>query len=134
MDKVVLVRVPSPALHRLASAAAELQVPLLDVATGGGDACASIPLLNLPDWEVRRATLAARLEGAATFADGYALVSVVGDGLTTGSSLPRFLDVLATAGIPAPDRVVAGPLRLSALVRSPQLGETQRALHAAFVV
>jgi hypothetical protein len=106
--------------------------------------CASVPLLNVPDWEVRKARLAAEVreaagpEGALALTEGYAMVSVVGDGLTSGASLARFLDVLAPlvggggAGGSVPARVIAGPLRLSALVPSAGLAEAQRELHAAF--
>jgi hypothetical protein len=59
------------------------------------------------------------------------MVSVVGDGLTTsGAALSRLLDAL---GAGAMRRLVAGPLRMSALVPTDKLGEAQRALHAAFV-
>jgi hypothetical protein len=46
----------------------------------------------------------------------------------------RFLDAVGAEGEGRGlDRVTAGPLRLSALVRSARLSEAQRALHAAFV-
>jgi aspartate kinase len=136
MDRVVLVRAPSRDTRALAMAAAELGVPLLDVAVGASEACASVPLLNVPDWEMRRGKLEAQVRaagGAVTFEDGFAMVSVVGDGLTSGGSLPRFLDVLGPlVGGGMPERVVAGPLRLSALVPSVGLADAQRELHAAF--
>jgi aspartate kinase len=138
MDRVVLLRARAEALRTLAVAAGELQVPLLDLAAGSEEVCASIPLLNLPDWEMKRGALH-RACGAGTqmglgLEAGHAMVSVVGDGLTSGASLPRFLDVLAPlldGRMPA--RVTGGPLRLSALVPAGRLGDAQRALHAAFV-
>ena len=131
MDKVVWVRLPAERLRALADAAAGLELPLLDVGTSGAEACASIPLLNVPDWASRRRKLDGALEGSATFEEGLGMVSVVGDGLTTSSaSLPKLLDALGTG---VPRRVVAGPLRMSALVPSERLAEAQRELHAAFV-
>jgi aspartokinase len=68
-----------------------------------------------------------------TLEDGRALVSVVGDGLTTSArALPRMLAVLDEIGA-APAAVNAGPLRVSAVVPSDKLVDAQRALHAAFV-
>jgi aspartokinase len=101
------------------------------VGAWGDHACASIPLLNVPDWSRQRARLEAALEGSAKLDEGAAMVSVVGDGLTaSAASLPRFLDAVG-AGLLG--RVVAGPLRMSALVPSEQLESVQRPLHAAFV-
>jgi aspartate kinase len=131
MDRVVWVRLPAERLRALADAAAGLELPLLDVGTSGAEACASVPLLNVPDWASRRRKLEAALEGSASFEEGLGMVSVVGDGLTTiGTSLPRFLDA---TGAGSQRRIVAGPLRMSALVPSERLHEAERALHAAFV-
>jgi aspartokinase len=68
-----------------------------------------------------------------TLEAGCALVSVVGNELTTSArGLPRFLGTLAEAG--ATSRAVqAGPLRIAATIESSKLGDAQRALHAAFV-
>ena len=133
MDRVVFVRARPSSLGALLTAAAELQVPLLDVASWGDQACATIPLLNLPDWEARRARLDEHTRGALAFVAGLAMVSVVGDGLTTaGHGLPRFLEAMG-ASCGAPDRVVAGPLRIGALVESAKLDDAQRALHQTFV-
>jgi aspartate kinase len=131
MDRVVSVRLPASRLRALADGAAGLELPLLDVGSSGAEACASIPLLNVPDWATERRRLESALEGSASFEEGLGMVSVVGDGLTTtGAALPRFLD---TAGGGNFRRVVAGPLRMSALVPSERLVEVQRALHASFV-
>jgi aspartate kinase len=134
MDRVVHVSLPGPKLRSLAEQAVALEVPLLDVAAWGGVACATIPLLNLPDWNTSRERLEAALEGSLSISEGLAMVSVVGDGLTavdaSGASLPRFLDALGPGAAP---RVVAGPLRLSGLVPSDRLGDVQRALHERFV-
>jgi aspartate kinase len=91
--------------------------------------------LNLPDWERRRADLEARLGGAIALAPGAAIVSVVGDGLTTSErGLPRFLAALARAGVAeVPEAVVAGPLRIGACIDAERLTAAQRSLHAEFV-
>jgi aspartate kinase len=134
MDRVVHVTLPAAKLRSVAEHAASLELPLLDVGASGSEACATIPLLNVPDWDTRRGRLEAALEGALSLEEGLAMVSVVGDGLTTRgesrASFPAFLDAL---GPGARRRVVAGPLRMSGLVPSARLDETQRALHERFV-
>ena len=99
---------------------------------GSGEATCAIPLLNVPDWDASRARLQEKLRSVSLL-EGCALVSVVGDGLTTGArALPRFLGVLE--GVQAAPRALhAGPLRVAATLESGKLGEAQRALHAAFV-
>ena len=73
-----------------------------------------------------------KLRGLALESD-QAVVSVVGDGLTTGArALPRFLAVLAETGVTA-RAVHAGPLRIAATIDAARLADVQRALHAAFV-
>jgi aspartate kinase len=133
LDRVVHASLPVRDLRAFADLAGQLDVPLLDVAAGsGGDATCAIPLLNVPDWDGSRARLLEKLR-SLTLADGCALVSVVGDGLTTSAgALPRFLGVLE--GVQAAPRALhAGPLRVAATLESGKLGEAQRALHAAFV-
>lgn len=70
MDRVVFVRVPASRLRVLAELAAELELPLLDVGAWGDHACASIPLLNVPDWSRQSARLEAALEGSAKLDEG----------------------------------------------------------------
>jgi aspartate kinase len=132
LDKVVHARLPGAELRAFAEAAGALDVPLLDLAAAGDAATCAIPLANVPDWGARRAKLEERVRGLALEADG-AIVSVVGDGLTTGArALPRFLAALAEVGA-APRAVHAGPLRISATIDAAVLAPAQRALHAAFV-
>jgi aspartate kinase len=141
MDRVVLATVPASKLRALAEHAAALELPLLDVGAWGKEACAVLPLLNVPDWAARRAKLQAAVGGGLVLEEGLAMVSVVGDGLTTsGASLPRFLDALVFEGdllvegeARVPRRVVGGPLRLSALLPSARLDDAQRRIHAGFV-
>jgi aspartate kinase len=126
MDRVVLVSAKTA--EALATAAAGQGIPLLDVSASPAGARAAIPLLNLPDWDRRKAGLEAAL-GAASLAPGKALVSVVGDEL--GSSLPKFLDVLSSVGAKT-DGVVSTPLRIGAIVDAAALPDAQQALHRAF--
>jgi aspartate kinase len=135
LDKVVAIRARAQAARVLADAAADLEIPLLDLAVAGGELSAAIPLLNVPDWERRRVALDARTRGALAFVQGRAIVSVVGDGLTTGSrALPRFLASLASIGVNGdPEGLVAGPLRIGMCIDAELLAPAQRALHDEFV-
>jgi aspartate kinase len=131
LDRVVSARLEAAALRPFAELAGALDVPLLDVAAAGETVSCSVPLANVPDWGPCRA----RLEGVpgVTLEGDAAIVSVVGDGLTTSArALPRFLGVLAEAGV-RHRSIYAGPLRISATIDAPSLGAVQRALHAAFV-
>jgi aspartate kinase len=131
LDGVVHAKLRSADLPVFAEEAASLDVPLLDVAACGAEASAAIPLANVPDWERCRSAFAARM--SVTFESGRAIVSVVGDGLTTGArALPRFLSVLGEARART-HGVFAGALRMGAIIDSERLGDAQRALHEAFV-
>jgi aspartate kinase len=134
LDKVTRLRAEGAELGAVAEACGVLEIPLMDVAVAGGEAFAAVPLLNVPDWERKRAQLEARLPGIAV-APGAAIVSVVGDGLTTSSrALPRFLAALARAGVRgAPEALVAGPLRVAGCIDAEHLAPAQRALHDEFV-
>jgi aspartate kinase len=146
MDRVVSVTLSSSRLRAFGEHAAALGLPIVDLAAWGREASAVVPLLNVPDWAAKRRALEAALGEEHSLSEGLAMASVVGDGLTTsGTAFARFLDAVgageegsaATNPIEAPagaSRVIAGPLRLSALVRSSRLGAVERALHAAFVV
>jgi aspartate kinase len=134
LGQVVRLHARAGEIGALAEACAELAIPLMDVVVAGGAAFAAVPLLNLPDWEERRAELKKRV-GTVTLAPGAAIVSVVGDGLTTsGSALPRFLSALGRAGVKGvPEAVIAGALRIGACIDAEQLGAVQRSLHDEFV-
>jgi aspartate kinase len=132
LDRVVHARLPASELRAFAELAAELEVPLLDVASSGEAATCSIPLANVPDWGVCRARIDERTRGV-TLEGERGVVSVVGDGLTTSArALPRLLALLGELGV-TPRAVHAGPLRISATIEASALPATQRALHAAFV-
>ncbi len=132
MDRVVRITCATLHLARFAEAAAALELPLLDVSAAGAEATALVPLLNVPDWDHRRARLEQELGKTVALQEGCAVASVVGNGLTAGGGLGRFLAVLEGAGAPC-SSVFAGPLRLAATIPSEKLGDVQRALHAAFV-
>ncbi len=131
MDRLVLLSGPASMLPKLARRAAEIELPLADVAVEGARLHATVPLLNVPDWEGRRARLLEGLEGAIELTPGFALVSVVGDGLTTnGEGLPVFLEALGDIPV---RRLTGGPLRIGALIAAEHLTTAQQRLHAAFV-
>jgi aspartate kinase len=136
LDRVVHARLSSSALGAFGDLCATLDVPLLDVASFGEHASCAIPLLNLPDWASCRARLASHFaaKGASlALDDGRAIVSVVGDGLTTSAhALPKMLTLLEGAGI-RHYALHAGPLRIGATIAASDLAAAQRALHAAFV-
>jgi aspartate kinase len=135
LDRVVRVSARARDLVELSEACAAIGIPLVDVVVAGDAAFAAVPLLNVPDWEHARVELLARMKDAVTLAPGVAIVSVVGDGLTTsGRALPRFLGALARAGTARlPDAIVAGPLRIGACIDADGLAAAQRALHEEFV-
>ena len=128
MDRIALVLTDSKDMGRFLDVTAELDLPLVDAASSGGDASAVIPLLNVPDWEKRRSSLESRLGSALQITEALAMVSVVGDGL--GTSAARAWAALAPF---APQSFGAGPLRISATVPVEHTQAAQRALHALFV-
>ncbi len=132
LDKVVFVSLTGDG-SRLALACAEAELPLLDLTMSARSATAVVPLLNVPDFDARRRAVVDALGAAVRFEDGKALVSVVGDGLTTSAhAVPTFLAALAEAKAPHAS-LYAGPLRIGAVIDSAALGLAQKALHAAFV-
>jgi aspartate kinase len=131
MDRLVVLSGPASGLPALARRAAQIELPLADVAVEGSRVHATVPLLNVPDWEGRRARLLDGLGFALDLQAGFALVSVVGDGLTTnGEALATFVEALA--GTPL-YRLTGGPLRIGALLATEHLAAAQQKLHRAFV-
>src|SRR6185312_622589 len=126
MDRVVVVSFAENDAPHVLAALGELDVPFVDATSR----TAAVPLLNLPDWERRRAALESRVAGRATLEEGFAIASVVGDGLA--GAVGRFLAALGEHGC-EPRTLSAGPLRIAAAVPAAKLGDVQRALHAAFV-
>ncbi|WP_437686587.1 aspartate kinase [Sorangium sp. So ce176] len=130
---VVLARAPGGLrLDALVRAAGELGVSFRDLSLGPGGGAFVLPLLNVPDWQGAKRQLTALLPSLELI-EGLASVSVVGDGLTaTAEPLARFTEVLERSSI-APRFLVAGPLRLGALVDAADAAPAQRLLHASFV-
>ncbi|WP_437740551.1 aspartate kinase [Sorangium sp. So ce302] len=119
-------------LDEVLRVAGELGLGFRDLSFGHGGGAFVIPLLNVPEWQGARRKLAALLP-SLELVEGLAAVSVVGDGLSaTAEPLARFVEVLGRAGI-APRFMVAGPLRLGALVDAADVAAAQRLLHASFV-
>jgi aspartate kinase len=131
MDRLVHVSCPASSLSSLSKRAASLELPLSDVAMLEGRVYATVPLLNVPDWEGRKPRLLEGFEDAIELTAGFALASVVGDGLTTqGDALPLFLEALADIPV---RRLSGSALRISALIPTEYLEGAQKKLHAAFV-
>jgi aspartate kinase len=120
MDRVVLATYAKEDAAKVLETMAALDLPMIDATLES----ATIPLLNLPDWEARSSKLAAR--SPVKLEPGLSLVSVVGDGLSSG--VARFV---AALGCPAKS-LQCGPLRISATIPAEKQADAQRALHAAF--
>ncbi len=132
LDKVVFARFSGEA-ERFIRASSEAELPLLDLSIGTDGASAAIPLLNVPDFDARRRRLSVALGESLSLVDAKALVSVVGDGLTTSAhAVPAFLRALASVGA-LHSAITAGPLRIGAVIDAGKLSLAERALHAAFV-
>jgi aspartokinase len=131
MDRLVVIQGPSSLLPLLARRAADIELPLADVAAYGDRLHATVPLLNVPDWEGRRAKLMEGMTSALELTPGFAMVSVVGDGLTTnGEGLPMFVEALGDIPV---HRLMGSPLRIGALIAAEHLANAQQRLHRAFV-
>lgn len=130
---VIVARTRAGGLGPLLAATTQLELAVGDVVCAGDVASVHVPLLNVPDWS-RCAREIDRLTGGAVALEGpYAIVSVVGYGLTGASgALGKALAVLDGAGAP-PVLLSAGPLRISATIEPSKLADAERALHAAFV-
>ena len=132
-SNVILARAAVAGLASLLDAATALELSVGDVVCAGDDAFVHVPLLNVPDWTRCAREIDRRMAGAAAFEGPYAVVSVVGYGLTGASgALAKVLAVLGAAGA-SPVALSAGPLRISATIEPSKLDDAQRALHAAFV-
>ena len=132
LDKVFFASASDGA--RFVRACADADLPLLDLSIGGsGGATAAVPLLNVPDFDQKRRTVETALGALVRFEGDKALVSVVGDGLTTSTrTMPVFLEALAAAKASCAS-TYAGPLRIGAVIDARSLVAAQRALHDAFV-
>lgn len=103
-----------------------------DLLIAGTAGSALVPLLNVPS-PAEALALFQTAAGNVTLSPEVASVSVVGDGLA-GSAEPlmRFAAALERAGV-VPLGMVAGPLRLTAVVPVDKVADAQRAVHGELV-
>jgi aspartate kinase len=128
VSNVALARVPTSSLAKFLDVAASLELPVGDLVADGDQASVHLPLANVPDWN----RCVREVERVASVAGKYAVVSVVGYGLTGASgALARMLATLDEIGA-KPVCTSASPLRISATIDEPKLDAAQRALHSAF--
>ncbi len=128
MDRIALAELGVDGLPGLLEALTELDLPLYDANSAGGEASVVIPLLNVPDWDKRRAALARRAGPALKLSEGLSVVSVVGDGLGGRAALAW------RAFGPSLRAFHGGPLRLSGVVPAAESPAVVRALHERFCV
>jgi aspartate kinase len=131
-SNVMLARTKMTHLASFIEAATKLELSVGDVVSTGADALVHVPLLNVPDWARCVREFDTLTSGTAVIEGPYAVVSVVGYGLTGASgALGRALGVLQASGA-EPVAMSAGPLRISATIPPAKLDNAQRALHEAF--
>ena len=124
---VMLAR--TPALPGFLAAAHSTELAVGDIVAVKGEATVHIPLLNAPDFARCVKAIEEATAGSTRFEGPFAVVSVVGYGLTGASNaVHRVLEILGPV-----EALSAGPLRISATIPEAQLDDAQRALHAAFV-
>ncbi len=91
-----------------------------------------MPLLNVPS-PAKALEIFQSMVSTAEVSSDVASVSVVGDGLAGNAEpLQRFVGALGRAEV-AVLALVAGPLRLAAVVPVEKLPDAQRAVHAELV-
>jgi aspartate kinase len=130
LDRVCLVEFSTSRFAAMTRALEDSGLSVLDLEVRGDRAAFGVALLNAPDWSRCQAALLEAGGEGTLIHDERALVSVVGDGLTTGgAAMATFVGAVESF-----DRVVGSPLRLSALVPRAAIAEVQRRLHARFVV
>ncbi len=132
-SNVMLARAATGNLAPFLDAAAELELGVGDVVCAGDDAFVHLPLLNVPDFSRCAREIDRKTQGSVQFTGPFAVVSVVGYGLTGASgALARVLSTLQGVGVTSPAALSAGPLRISATIDPAKLDDAQRALHAVF--
>ena len=132
-NNVVVASLSRRTLASFVQVAGELDVALGDVVVSGDRATVHLPLLNVPDWQRCARELERALGADLSLAPGHAVASVIGYGLTASrGALPKVISVLDEAKV-EPVCLTAGPLRVGATVRSENLADIERRLHAAFV-
>ncbi len=126
---VVLVRAPAERASNLLAAARDLELEFRSFLLEGELCIGIVPLLNAPDFERRKALLAA-VSPSATIEGGFGVASLVGVG--AGSDPETLRTALALLPCPAV-RLTSSPLALSAVVPEARVDDAVRAWHAAFV-
>jgi aspartate kinase len=127
--KVALLRGDARSAAGALAAAAAAELTLRDLTLEGGRFVASLSLVNTPDFERARRTLAASLP-ELELVEGLAQLSVVG--VDVGSQPGSVATALAS--LPgAPHVFTSTPLRVSAILPDALLAEGERAFHRAFV-
>lgn len=130
LDRVVLAEGSAARLPNLTRALDDTGLSVLDLEVRQGRVAFGAALLNAPDWGACARALHEAGGSDFTLSEERAMVSVVGDGLATGgSAIAAFVGAVESV-----DRLVGAPLRLTALVPREALAESQRRLHARFVV
>jgi len=128
---IVLAKAPAALSRAVLSAVADAELTVRDTTLGAEHLTLTLPLLNAPDFERSRRALLTRLPNSLTLQDSCGEVSVVGVG--AGGDAARLDGVLAS--LPCePLLLVAGPLRVSAVLPEANLAVAERALHARFCV
>ena len=131
--RMVAVHAPAhrpEAIDDLVALLERLGLPFEDLVSDTTGASFVVPLVNVPAPE---GALAALRQAGLVVDEEVSTVSVVGDGFAaTGEPMRRFARAVREAGA-QPQRLVAGPLRLAAVIPAARAAEVQRALHAAFV-
>lgn len=103
-----------------------------DLVIAGTAGSVLLPLLNVPS-PARSLEIFSNEVPAARVLLDVASVSIVGDGLAgSAEPLARFVGALTRADVPALG-LVAGPLRLTAVIPVDKLGDAQRAVHGEFL-
>jgi len=133
LPRVAVMRVSAARLGEVLERAASLDVSVSDVVALDDAALVHVPLLNTPDWERSRRIVASEFGDDAIDLGTFAMVSVVGYGLTEPHGglvvMKQCLDRLDAKAV----CLSAGPLRLRATIAQEVLEEAQRVLHRAFI-
>ena len=131
--KILFVEVPGASVARVAEELSNAGLSYKDLAVGAAGASFIVPLLNVPTPEPSIAKLESCLGEGASISKGVVTVSVVGDGLANDvEPLRSFLGALSRADVRVLG-LVAGPLRITAVVQSGDADVAQRALHGDLV-
>jgi aspartate kinase len=125
-----LALLQSPAPGALAETLAELELPIRDFAIRDGCAIATVPLLNVPDWQRLKAELTARIPSVRAADADMGSVSLIGVGVGTSA---RLVNRAWTAARSHALWFSTSPLRISCIADAERVSELERAWHSHFV-